>query len=75
MGAYANRKYSWTHNYSSTEISQQPLPGTSYPETGEIDLMKYAEIRPDERERWRRSVASVQDVKSLLWLARVEFNE
>ena len=74
MGAYGNIAYSWTHNHSSTEISQQPLPGTSYPATGEIDLMKYADIRPSERERRSRSVASVQDVRSLLWLARVEFN-
>jgi hypothetical protein len=75
MGAYGGRTYSWTHNQSSTELTQVPLPGTTYPANGEIDLMKYAERRVKRQDRWDRSVASVQDVKGLLWLVRVKFQE
>ncbi|MDR2924555.1 MAG: hypothetical protein LBU76_01125, partial [Azoarcus sp.] len=73
MGAYGGRTYSWTHNQSSTELTQKPLPRTAHPSSGEIDLMKYAEYRTDEQDKWQRAVASEQDVKGLLWLTRVKF--
>jgi hypothetical protein len=75
MGAYGGRTYSWTHNQSSTELTQKPLTGTAHPPSGEIDLMKYAEKEsfPGCYELWSRSVASEQDVKRLLWLTRVKF--
>ena len=48
--------------------------GVSYPASGEIDLMKYYNgSRPTNF--FLRSVASETDVKSLLWLARVEFDD
>jgi len=47
--------------------------GVSYPATGEIDLMKYHHgRRPDDF--FTRVVASEVDVKSLIWLARVDFD-
>jgi len=73
MGAYGGRKYSWTHNSSSTGLTQQPLPGTSYPSSGEIDLMQYSKAPYSIQDRWDRSVASEQDVTGLLWLTRVKF--
>jgi hypothetical protein len=73
MGAYGGRVYSWTHNETSTEISQKPLAGTFDPTNGEIDLMKDAAHKAGTFERWDRSTASEQDVKGLLWLSRVKF--
>jgi hypothetical protein len=54
-------------------IGQSPLPGTSYPATGEIDLMKYAASRSFPPGYLDRSIAAEEDVKSLLWLARIKF--
>ena len=51
-------------------------PGTSYPATGEVDLMKYAEnnrLPSTFQDFWDRSIAAEEDVKSLLWLARMRF--
>ncbi|MDR2925321.1 MAG: hypothetical protein LBU76_05160 [Azoarcus sp.] len=73
MGAYGGRTYSWTHNQSSTELTQKPLTGTAHPPSGEIDLMKYAKYKTGKRDEWQRAVASEQDVKGLLWLTRVKF--
>jgi cephalosporin-C deacetylase-like acetyl esterase len=75
-GAGSSPDYSWSHKGTSTVISQSPLPGTSYPATGEVDLMKYTEnsqLPGTYRDYWDRSIAAGQNVKSLLWLVRVEF--
>ena len=58
--------YSKTHKGSST-ILQNVKKGTSYPATGEIDLMKYAE-NTNTTNFYDRVVASEEDVKSLIWV-------
>jgi len=45
------------------------------PAGGEIDLMHYHSDGPRNMlDYWARTVASENDVKGLLWLARVKFN-
>jgi hypothetical protein len=73
LDSYGGWDYSWEHKGTSGKWIQQPNSGTSYPASGEIDLMKYAENRVPAHDEWDRSVASEQDVKGLLWLTRVEF--
>ena len=65
--------YSWTHK-SSSSLSQEPLPGTSMPSTGEIDVMKYADKQQSLDVQSKHSVAAEEDVKGLVWLSRVKFN-
>jgi hypothetical protein len=80
-------EYSWGHKNTSTIETQAPLPGTSIPASGEIDVMTYYDYEhsyPNTithplqlpgawQEYWDRSVASEQDVKGLLWLCRIRF--
>lgn len=78
LSAYGGEDYSYGHRGSSTVITQRRLEltdgGVSYPVTGEIDLMKYYHgTKP--MDFYTRLVACETDVKSLLWLARVEFND
>jgi hypothetical protein len=78
LSAYGGDAYSYGHRNSSTIITQRTKPvsngGVRYPASGQIDLMKYYNgNRP--RNFFSRVYASEQDVKSLLWLARVHFNE
>ncbi|RMR55157.1 PAAR domain-containing protein [Pseudomonas cichorii] len=67
--------YSWTHKDSST-LMQNPKENHPTPESGEVDVMhyfsKYTVLASELRSRM---VASEQDVKSLLWLARIEFDD
>lgn len=65
--------YSLTHKGTSTEF-QTTIPGVKYPETGEIDLMKYAEnsrYDNDVIDFYGRVVASEKDVKSLIWVGGI----
>ena len=78
LSAYGKSPYSYGHKGSSTLVTQKTKPlsegGISYPSSGEIDLMKYYNgTRPNNF--FSRVVASEVDVKSLLWLARVEFDD
>ncbi len=78
LSAYGGEDYSYGHRGSSTVITQSTIEltdgGLSYPAVGEIDLMKYYNgTKP--ADFYTRSVASETDVKSLLWLARVEFDD
>ncbi|WP_295587684.1 hypothetical protein [uncultured Lamprocystis sp.] len=78
LSAYGGEDYSYGHRGSSTVITQSTLNpaagGVTYPAAGEIDLMKYYNgVRP--YDFFARNVASMQDVKSLIWLARVEFDD
>jgi hypothetical protein len=78
LGAYGDdRTYSWAHKSTSGKIDQQSNPGTSHPASGEIDLMKYSEaaLPYTFEDYWDRSIAAEEDVKSLLWLARVKFDD
>jgi hypothetical protein len=78
LSAYGGEDYSYGHRGSSSVITQTTLEltdgGVSYPASGEIDLMKYYNgTRP--ADFYHRVVACEIDVKSLLWLARVEFDD
>lgn len=77
LSAYGGDSYSYGHKESSTVVTQKTKKmangGVSYPPSGNIDIMKYYNgTRP--RNFFSRVFASEQDVKSLLWLARVKFN-
>lgn len=67
--------YSWTHKDTST-LMQNPKQNHPTPSTGEVDVMhyfsSYTQSAPDLQ---KRMAASEQDVKSLLWLARIEFDD
>nr|WP_298139410.1 PAAR domain-containing protein [uncultured Pseudomonas sp.] len=71
-------EYSWSHKETSTVLTQSPLANHPVPGSGEVDVMHYHSDYPrgvqGYQDYWNRSVASEQDVKSLLWLARVQFN-
>lgn len=72
LRAYGGQMYSNMHKGSST-VGQSPIQGSRYPNTGEIDLMKYA-----EGNKWGiigyfdRMVASEKDVIGLIYLSRVK---
>ncbi|MGA9615728.1 MAG: PAAR domain-containing protein [Serratia proteamaculans] len=68
------KDYSWTHK-SSSSLSQEPLPGTTMPSSGEIDIMKYADKQQSLDIQGKHSVAAEEDVKGLIWLSRVKFND
>ncbi|HAT1610732.1 TPA: RNA 2'-phosphotransferase [Raoultella planticola] len=68
------KDYSWTHK-SSSSISQEPLPGSTMPSSGEIDIMKYADKQQSLDIQGKHAVASEEDVKGLIWLSRVKFND
>ena len=68
-------EYSWSHKSTSTILTQKPLDNNPVPASGEIDLMHYHSDGPSNmQDYWDRSVASENDVKGLLWLARVKFD-
>ena len=77
LSAYGGDAYSYGHRGSSTVVTQERRPlndgGVSYPGSGEIDLMKYYH-GPRPTGFFSRLSASEQDVRSLIWLARVQFN-
>ncbi|KOY02038.1 hypothetical protein AM274_12720 [Pseudomonas nunensis] len=65
--------YSWTHKDSST-LGQSIKPDHPEPTSGEIDVMNYYSGYRSV-DFFSRVAAAEQDVKSLLWLARVEFDD
>jgi hypothetical protein len=78
LSSYGGDEYSYGHRGSSTVITQETKSvsggGSRYPATGEIDLMKYYNgARP--RNFYNRVLASEMDVKSLIWLSRVKFDD
>ncbi|MCF6351230.1 MAG: hypothetical protein L3J23_09435 [Flavobacteriaceae bacterium] len=61
--------YSKKHKGSSA-LGQDFLPNTPYPNSGEINLMKYYfERHPLNYDN--RVVASKEDVLSLIWLTKI----
>ncbi|VVO56731.1 hypothetical protein PS732_00603 [Pseudomonas fluorescens] len=67
--------YSWTHKETST-LMQNPKANHPTPGTGEVDVMHYfSSYTQSASSLQKRMAASEQDVKSLLWLARVEFDD
>jgi hypothetical protein len=81
LEAFGGKSLSWGHkgtvgaNPLKIWNFQDPLPSAPhYTSTGEIDLMKYynGNAPPDY---YVRSIAAEEDVKRLIWLARVDFDE
>lgn len=72
-------EYSWSHKETSSVLTQSPKDNHPVPGNGEIDVMHYHSDSPrgpqGYQNYWDRSVASEQDVKGLLWLSRVRFND
>lgn len=69
------RGYSWGHKGTSNPILQTTLSSApTYPATGEIDLMYYYNgNRPTDY--YSRIIAAEEDVKMLIWLGQVDFDE
>ncbi|SDN49337.1 PAAR domain-containing protein [Pseudomonas jinjuensis] len=68
--------YSWSHKSTSTVLTQSPVGNHPLPAGGEIDLMHYHSDDPRTMaDYWARSIASEQDVKGLIWLSRVQFDD
>ncbi|EXB48249.1 PAAR motif family protein [Acinetobacter sp. 1000160] len=71
ISAYAGSKESITH-HGSSEIYQSPKKGTTYPMTGEMDLMKYAEGSLTSIPGWdARLIANEKDVISLIFISGI----
>ena len=72
-GGYDGRDYSYSHKQTSgpTWVQQDPLPGTKFPEEGEIDLMKYAEGN-DPIDYFKRVILSTEDSLGLIWLSKLK---
>jgi len=77
LSAYGGDSYSYSHKGSSYIVCQKTKKvakgGVAYPATGNIDIMKYYN-GSTPADFYSRVYASVQDVKSLLWLSRVYFS-
>ena len=71
--------YSWSHKGTSTILTQKRNDNNYIPKSGEIDVMHYFTDDPygagAYSDFWARSVISEQDVKGLLWLSRVKFDD
>lgn len=72
LSAYGGDTYSYSHRGSSTVVTQTTKEvkngGFNYPQSGDIDLMKYYQgNRP--RDYFVRVYASETDAASLLWLS------
>ncbi len=78
LNTYGGDVYSYGHRGSSSPVFQTPNDigdgAEVYPSSGEIDLMKYYHgYQPGDA--YTRTVACEVDVYSLIWLARVEFDD
>lgn len=68
--AYGGQAYSKGHKGTSGIVFQSPNDGTTYPRSGEIDIMKYAEENENRIPGfYSRSVADEKDVVGLLYIS------
>jgi len=68
---YTGFNESVTH-HGSSRYDQNPKSGTTYPRTGEIDLMKYAEEELSSIPNWNtRMVANEKDTMGLLFISGI----
>ena len=78
LSAYGGESYSYGHKGTSNVVTQTERAldsgGETYPATGEIDLMKYYHGGYPS-DYYSRIVAHEVDVESLIWLARVRFDD
>jgi hypothetical protein len=75
---YGDIAYSWSHDSTSKIITQSPMSGLQhhYPIGNlEVNIMHYHDQYEPKPEHWYRATASETDVKGLLWLCRVKFND
>jgi hypothetical protein len=83
MNEYGNTDYSWTHDGTSGggffgKLDQTPKKGAQYQYPNgntEVNIMHYHSSIEPKPEHWRRSVGAEKDVKGLLWLCRVKFDD
>ncbi|MEA1933719.1 MAG: hypothetical protein U9N60_04720 [Thermodesulfobacteriota bacterium] len=69
------RGYSWGHKGTSNPILQTVYSSSpTYPTTGEIDLMYYYNGN-QPTDFFSRVIAVEEDVKMLIWLCQVDFDE
>lgn len=72
---YAGFHESVTH-HGSSGYDQNPKTGTKYPQTGEIDLMKYADDELTSYSDWNtRIIANNKDVSGLISLSGISKHE
>ncbi|AZZ91974.1 hypothetical protein EUZ85_15030 [Hahella sp. KA22] len=76
LSAYSGANNSYSHKGSSFLLTQSPKPtfmgGSSYPESSEIDLMKYYNGATPS-DFYDRQIATEKDVRSLIWISRIKF--
>lgn len=73
---YNGDNYSYKHKGSSTYSDTKPVSegGEEYPQAGEIDLMKYYNDEPYNKD-YSRIVAAEEDVTGLVWLSGIKYNQ
>lgn len=71
--AFGGHSYSKGHKGSSTILTQSPNPNMPYPESGEIDLMKYSSDPFIPKDYYTRVIAAEKDVLGLIWLSKISF--
>lgn len=71
---YGGRDNSYTHKKTShwSWIMQDPIPGSTYPITGEIDLMKYVDENILPTDYYSRVVIAPEDLLGLIWLTKIK---
>lgn len=70
--AHGGQTYSKSHKGTSGIVFQSPNSGTTYPRSGEIDIMKYAEENENKiPDFYNRSVADEKDVSGLLVISGI----
>jgi len=75
LTASGGKKLSWGHKGSTNPILQSAYPTTpTYPTAGEIDLMKYYN-GSEPPDVYVRTIAAEEDVKRLIGLVEVDFDE
>lgn len=66
---------SWSHKGTSTVLTQEPLDNHPSPVSGEIDVMHYFSGYTTSADEMRsRTAAAEDDVKGLIWIARLRFS-
>lgn len=66
---------SWSHKGTSTVLTQKPLDDHPSPTSGEIDVMHYFSGYTTSADEMRsRTAAAADDVKGLIWIARLRFS-
>ena len=65
---------SWTHKGTSTVFQTESSSTPSYPASGELDLMYYY-TGAQPQDFHSRTIAAEEDVRRLIWLCQVDFDD